>query len=75
MYIKLCDRCGKQTSNGPAFLTPTSETQGSYRVNNTWFGEPVCLCEECLEDFNNFRYNHKKYKIKFIEETNEIYSR
>ena len=71
MYIKLCDRCGRQTSNGPAFLSPTSEKQGSYRIDNTWFGEPVCLCEECLEDFNNFRYNHKRYRIDFIEEINE----
>ena len=29
------------------------------------------LCEECLKDFNNFRYNHKNYEINFIEETNE----
>ena len=71
MYIKLCDRCGKQTSNGPAFLVPTSEEQGSYHIDKTWFGESVCLCEECLTDFNNFRYNHKKYRINFIEEINE----
>ena len=24
MYIKLCDRCGRVTKNGPAFLLPVS---------------------------------------------------
>lgn len=71
MYIKLCDRCGKQTTNKAAFLVPVPEDKGSYRVDNQWFGEPICLCDECVKDFDNFRYNHKKYKINFIEEINE----
>ena len=71
MYIQLCDRCGKRTENNVAFLLPTTEDKGSYRVNNTWFGEPICLCDECLADFNYFRYNHKKFHWQYIEETNE----
>lgn len=71
MYIKLCDRCGRKTKNKPAFLIPVSKSEGSYCVDNQWFGESVCLCNECLADFDNFRYNHKSYKINFIEETNE----
>ena len=71
MYIQLCDRCGQQTKNKPAFLLPTTEDKGSYRVDNQWFGEPIVLCEDCLKDFDNFRWKHKKYEIHFIEETNE----
>lgn len=70
MYIKICDRCGQQTINKPSFLLPTIEEKGSYRVDNQWFGEPVCLCDECINDFDNFRFNHKYYKINF-EEVNE----
>ena len=69
MYIKICDRCGQQTTNKPSFLLPTIEEKGSYRVDNQWFGEPICLCDECINDFEDFRINHKYYKINF-EETN-----
>lgn len=71
MYIKLCDRCGKQTTNKPSFLVPVTSVEGSLQVDGAWFGESVCLCDDCVEDFNNFRYNHKKYKINFTEETYE----
>lgn len=73
MYIKLCDRCGKQTTNKSSFLVPVpvSSAEASLQVDGTWFGESVCLCDDCIEDFNNFRYNHKKYKINFTEEINE----
>jgi hypothetical protein len=67
MYIKICDRCGRQTINKPAFLLPTIEEKGSYCVDNQWFGKPVCLCDECINDFDNFRFNHKYYKINFEE--------
>ena len=70
MYIKICDRCGQQTTNKPAFLLPTIEEKSSYHVDNQWFGEPVCLCDECINDFNDFRFSHKYYKINF-EEVNE----
>ena len=70
MYIKICDRCGRQTLNKPSFLLPTIEEKGSYRVDNQWFGKPVCLCDDCINDFDNFRFNHKYYKINF-EEVNE----
>ena len=71
MYIKLCDRCGKQTTNKPSFLVPVTNAEGSLQVDGAWFGKSVCLCDDCIEDFNNFRYSHKKYKINFIEETYE----
>ena len=71
MYVKLCDRCGKLTKNKPAFLVPVSKEKGTYSIDNQWFGEPVCLCDECMEEFISFRYDHKKYKINFVEETNE----
>lgn len=71
MYIKLCDRCRRPTKNKPSFLVPVPEKEGHYHIENEWFGKPVCLCDECIEDFNDFRYNHKRYKIDFIEEINE----
>lgn len=67
MYIKLCDRCGRQTNNKPSFLLPTTIEKGTHCVENQWFGTPVCLCDECINEFNNFRNNHKYYKINFEE--------
>jgi len=62
MYIKLCDRCGRITKNGAAFLLPTTVNHGSYQVNGTWFGgEGTCLCNNCLEEFSNFMANHEVY--------------
>ena len=69
-YIKLCDRCGRQTKSGPTFLVPTTEEKGTLMSGGVWFGEEVCLCDECFQDFCDFRWKHKKFKIKF-EEVNE----
>lgn len=71
MYIKLCDRCGRQTTNTPSFLVPVTNVEGTLQVDGAWFGKPICLCNDCIEDFDNFRYNHTKYKINFTEETHE----
>lgn len=71
MYIKICDRCGQQTNNLPAFLLPTTKDRSSYCVDKQWFGDPITLCDDCLTEFENFRYNHKKFKIQLVEETNE----
>ena len=69
-YIKLCDRCGRQTKNKPAFLEPVSADKGTLNIGGEWFGEEVCLCDECFQDFCDFRWKHKKFKITF-EEINE----
>lgn len=71
MYIQLCDRCGVQTENKPAFLLPVTEDKGSYRVENQWFGNPITLYNDCLKDFDDFRYKHKFFRIHFVEETHE----
>ena len=67
MYIKLCDRCGRQTKNKPAFLVPVDSENGSLNVGGEWFGDEVILCDECLKDFDNFRYNHKSFEIQYVE--------
>ena len=60
MYIKLCDRCGRVTENGPAFLLPTDKEHGTYQYDGIWFGDKaVCLCNNCLHDFEKFRTNHE----------------
>lgn len=60
MYIKLCDRCGRVTNNGPAFLLPTDKEHGTYQYNGTWFGDKgVVLCNNCLDDFEKFRTEHE----------------
>ena len=70
MYIQLCDRCGKQTDNGPAFLVPTTVKDGRYQIGGVWFGDGVVLCDDCIEDFENFMINHKHFTIEWVE-TNE----
>lgn len=63
MWIQFCDRCGKKTDNKAAFLLPTTdENNYSYSCNGTKFGHnTVTLCDECLEDFSKFRYEHPRY--------------
>ena len=70
MYIKVCDRCGRQTNNGPAFLLPTTVKNGTYQIGGVWFGEDVVLCDDCLKDFKDFQYNHDSFKIEWVK-TNE----
>lgn len=65
MYIKLCDRCGRVTKNGPAFLLPDYEN-GHYQFNGVWFGDNgVTLCNNCLDDFENFRTEHERFNNTF----------
>lgn len=71
MYIKICDRCGKQTKNKPAFLTSVPKEKGSLNIEGEWFGDTTTLCDECLKEFNDFRWKHKRYRIEFVEEKNE----
>lgn len=68
MWIKICDRCGRKTKNNAAFLSPVSKEEGSLNVDNTWFGKPIVLCNNCLEDFDKFRYNHHRFNTVFDEE-------
>lgn len=71
MYIQLCDRCGRKTKNGPAFLLPTDPGQGSLQVNGVWFGrDTVTLCNNCLIDFEDFRVKHESFNKQFVEEGN-----
>lgn len=66
MYIQLCDRCGRVTKNKVSFLLPNKKQlqPGSYNFNGVWFGdEGVCLCNNCLEDFENFRTKHDRFNI------------
>ena len=70
MYKQFCDRCGRLTKNKYAFLLPeTNEVMGSYTLNGTWFGSNgIVLCNNCIKDFDNFRYNHEHYNTVFDEE-------
>ena len=62
MYIKLCDRCGRVTKNGPAFLLPTDREHGTYQFNGAWFGDKaICLCNNCLDEFEDFRTEHERF--------------
>ena len=62
MYIKLCDRCGRVTKNKSAFLLPVSHEHGRYQINGVWFGdEDITLCNNCLDDFAKFRYEHENF--------------
>ena len=61
MYIQLCDRCGRKTNNKPAFALPVDRDHGSLMINNAWFGETITLCNNCLKDFEEFRYKHDRF--------------
>lgn len=62
MYIKLCDRCGRVTSNGPAFLLPSDRENSTLQVNGVWFGDKtICLCNNCLDEFEDFRTKHERF--------------
>lgn len=67
MYIKLCDRCGRNTNNLPAYLLPSTKETGAYCVDKQWFGKPVCLCDECLKEFRIFQ-TRKKFHWEYTEE-------
>ena len=66
MYIQLCDRCGRKTNNKAAFATPADRENGTLMINGVWFGETVVLCNNCLRDFEDFRYNHERFNSNFI---------
>lgn len=72
MYIKVCDRCGRVTKNKATFLLPTSKENGSYFIDNTWFGEPITLCNNCLKEFDDFRYNHNNFNKNLTEESKNV---
>ena len=67
MYIKLCDRCGRPTNNNAAILTPSTKENGSLHIGGTWFGNDITLCDDCIEDFENFMKNHKHFTIEWVE--------
>lgn len=66
MYIKVCDRCGRTTENGPAFFDPDK-----YGIMP--FGSPVILCNNCLIEFNEFRYSHLDYNSSLKQEDSKEY--
>ena len=68
MEIIVCDRCGRKTKNGPAFLP--REQNGLYHVESCYFGKPVILCNNCLIDFEDFRLNHESFNKCLTEEDN-----
>ena len=70
MYIQCCDRCGRVTKNKPAFLLPGDKDNYTYQLNGIWWGDPVVLCNNCLQDFDKFRYEHERFNrsSQLIEE-------
>ena len=57
MIITLCDRCGRTTKNDPVFTD-----------YNT--AEAVTFCNNCLEDFYKFRYEHENFN-KILDDEKE----
>lgn len=68
MKIIVCDRCGRKTKNGPAFLP--QEKTGPFLIESYRFGDPVILCNNCLIDFQSFRLNHESFNKHLVEEDN-----
>ena len=70
MYIRLCDRCGRKTNNKAAFATSVNRENGTVMIDGVWFGETIVLCNNCLKDFEDFRYNHERFNKHLTEEDN-----
>lgn len=68
MYIKVCDRCGRKTNNKTTFFLLSDS--GSIQIYEGQFGEPITLCNNCLIDFEDFRYNHERFNKQLTEEDN-----
>jgi len=66
MYIKLCDRCGRKTNNKTTFFFLTDS--GSTQIYEGQFSEPITLCNNCLIDFEDFRYNHQSFNKQLTTE-------
>ena len=68
MVKQFCDRCGRLTRNGAAFLLPASKAiDHNYNVNGTWFGDnAIVLCDWCIDDFEKFKYEHDHFNL-FLE--------
>ena len=64
MYIKLCDRCGRVTQNGMAFLLPVNAKDGTYQINGTWFGNKgMILCNNCSGVFETYLNFDEKFNV------------
>lgn len=61
MLIQCCDRCGRVTENHAAFLLPGDKSNSTYQLNGVWWGDPVILCNNCLQDFNRFKYEYENF--------------
>lgn len=72
MVKQFCDRCGRLTGNGAAFLLPASKAiDRSYNVNGTWFGDDtIILCDYCMDDFERFRVEHGHFNTE-LESDND----
>jgi hypothetical protein len=68
MEIILCDRCGRKTKNGPAFLLPDKD--GIVMFGKP-FGTPIVLCNNCLKDFDTFRLEHDRFNTFITIEDSE----
>ena len=68
MLIQFCDRCGKQTDNKAAFALPVEKNEGSLMLNGVWFGKTIVLCNNCLKDFDEFRYEHPRFNSNLIKD-------
>ena len=68
MYIKVCDRCGRKTNNKTTFFLLVDD--GSMQIYEGQRGESITLCNNCLIDFEDFRYNHESFNKQLTEEDN-----
>lgn len=76
MDIKCCDRCGRVTKEGPAFIVPSKDKNGSGSYyEGVCFGEPVILCKFCLEDFERFKYEHENFNNMYRLANDDDYVR
>lgn len=71
MEIILCDRCGRTTKNSFAFfLVKHVKQEGLITFNSDIELEDkgIILCNNCLKDFDDFRYNHERFNKNLARE-------
>lgn len=70
MTITLCDRCGRRVKGTPKILEQTIYNPID-RLNCQTWNKTLVICNNCVNDFNNWLKSGPDYKPQFVMENKE----